>query len=235
MSVYKRFALIFACFVYIGLPLCFLVLCALLWIYDPFMFFHKPYFREQTYHSDMRIQAKGIIDNIEFDSIILGTSILENTSAKEAGQKLGGKWINLSIAGSDFNERKIVLDYALGHKNIKQVLFSIDGFILRNGDRENSDSWRIDSNLYKDGLFWQKYKRYLDKKLIRCARKWSKSKECVGDKKDLETLTQDEYRSSKKYFGGFVNWSEWQKDEAIKQYNEYVKMIFAQKVMRQNG
>lgn len=116
MSVYKRFALIFACFVYIGLPLCFLALCALLWLYDPFMFFHKPYFREQTYHSDMRIQARGIIDFTDFDSVILGSSMLENTSAKEAGEKLGDKWVNLSLSGSDFSERKIVLDYTLSRK-----------------------------------------------------------------------------------------------------------------------
>lgn len=105
MSVYKRFASIFACFAYIALPLCFLALCALLWLYDPFMFFHKPLFREQTYHSDMRIQARGIIDFTEFDSVILGTSLIKNTSAKEAGEKLGGKWVNLSLDGSTFKER----------------------------------------------------------------------------------------------------------------------------------
>ena len=176
----------------------------------------------------MRLQAKGIIDNADFDSIILGTSMLENTSAKEAGQKLGGKWINLSLSGSDFNERKIVFEYALQRKNIRQIIFSIDAYLL-NGDRENPTSWRVNSNLYSDGLFLQKYKRYLNKKMICCARKWSKSKDCVGDKKDLETLAQNEYRSSKKHFGGFVYWGEGQKDEVIKQYNEYVKNDFRPK------
>ncbi len=225
---YKNFSIFFATILCVACLISAL-LGILLYIYDPFMLFHKPYFRTTTYHSDMRLQAKGIIDNVDFDSVILGTSILENTSVKEAGQKLGGKWVNLSLWGSDFNERKIVFEYAIKHKDIKHILFSIDGFVLRNGDRENFDSWRIDLKIYTDGLFWQKYKRYLDKKFIRCARKWSKDKDCVGDKKDLETLTQDEYRSSKKHFGGFANWSEWQKNEAIKQYNEYVKNDFRPK------
>ena len=220
---YKRFAVCFVWSLFVA-TLLGIALGFLLWLYDPFMFFHKPYFREQTYHGDMRIQAKGIIDNMDFDSIILGTSMLENTSAREAGQKLGGKWVNLSVAGSDFNERKIVFEYAIKRKDIKQIIFSVDAYLL-NGDRENN-SWRIDSNLYADDLFFEKYKRYLDKKLILCAIKWSKDKDCVGDNKDLETLTQSEYRSSKKHFGGFVFWGNGQKDEVVKQYNEYAKNDF---------
>lgn len=222
MSVYKRFALIFACFVYIGLPLCFLALCALLWLYDPFMFFHKPYFREQTYHSDMRIQARGIIDFTDFDSVILGSSMLENTSAKEAGEKLGDKWVNLSLSGSDFSERKIVLDYTLSRKKIRQIIFSVDAYVLLNGDRENSNSWRAGEKLYTQGNFWYRLNKYLDKKIIKCATKWSKNAECIGDKNDLESVTQT-IRAEQKYFGGFKHWTQWQKDKTLKVYKGYLQ------------
>lgn len=226
---YKIFSICFAGIVSVVVFSGF-ALCALLYIYDPFWLFHKPIFRATTYHSDIRIQAKGIIDNADFDSVILGTSMLENTSAKEAGQKLGGKWVNLSLAGSDFSERKILLDYALKRKNIKQVIFSIDNFVLINGDRENSTSWRVDSRLYTEGLFLEKFKRYLNKKFIKCAFRWSKKAECVGDKNDLETIAQDNnYRANKKYFGGMAHWLEWQKEQAVKQYIEYVKNDFRPK------
>lgn len=224
---YKIFSICFAGIVSVVVFSGF-ALCVLLYIYDPFWLFHKPIFRATTYHSDMRIQAKGIIDSAEFDSVILGTSILENTSAKEAGQKLGGKWVNLSLAGSDFSERKILLDYTLKRKNIKQVIFSIDNFALINGDRENFASRQIDSRLYAEGLFLEKFKRYLNKKFIKCALRWSKKAECVGDKNDLETIAQT-YRSERKYFGGMINWTEWQKEQATKQYSEYVKNDFRPK------
>ena len=63
---YKSFAL---CFVgSLGVACVISVLLGiLLYVYDTFWLFHKPYFRDITYHSDMRIQAKGIIDNTEFD------------------------------------------------------------------------------------------------------------------------------------------------------------------------
>lgn len=212
------------------MTLCGFAMIALLWLYDPFWLFHKPIFRATTYHSDMRIQAKGIIDSADFDSVILGSSMLENTSAKEAEEKLGGKWINLSLAGSDFSERKILLDYALKRKNIKQVIFSIDNFVLINGDKENSTSWRVDSRLYAEGLFLEKFKRYLNKKFIKCALRWSKKAECVGNKNDLETIAQDNNcRANKKYFGGMANWNEWQKEQAVRLYSEYVKNDFRPK------
>ena len=197
----------------------------LLYLYDPFMFFHKPYFRATTYHSDLRIAARGIIDYADFDSVILGSSMIENTSAKEAGRKLGGKWVNISLAGSDFSERKVALKYAFRRKDIKQVIFSLDGYVLLNGDRESVNA-RIDSTLYAegdfDGLSWDKFKQYLDKKLIWCAIKWSKKGECVGDKKDLESVAHSEYRRNERHFRGFAFWGEWQKNEVTKQYSAYL-------------
>lgn len=225
MKNYKNFAIFFVESFGVA-SLAILAIVALLYIYDPFWLFHKPIFRATTYHSDMRIQAKGIIDSADFDSVILGTSMLENTSAKEAGQKLGGKWVNLSLEGSDFSERKILLDYTLKRKNIKQVIFSIDNFALINGDRENFTSQQIDSRLYAEGIFLQKFKRYLNKKFIKCALRWSKKTECVGDKNDLETIGQTTYRSKRKYFGGMLNWTEWNKEQATKQYSKYVKNDF---------
>lgn len=214
MSVYKRFALIFACFAYIGLPLCVLALCALLWLYDPFMFFHKPYFREQTYHSDMRIQARGIIDFTDFDSVILGTSLLENTSAKEAGEKLGGKWVNLSLCGSSFEDRSIVLSYILKHKTIQSLIYSVDSFAL-----VNIQNISIKPELYEDNAFVRKYEFYLNAKFALCAIKWSKQEKCIG-KNNLETLLQW-YQYAQDQFNGFDSWTDYMKNEAAR----YLKII----------
>ena len=80
---YKRFAVCFVWSLFVA-TLLGIALGFLLWLYDPFMFFHKPYFREQTYMTDLRISTKGIIDYAEFDSAMFGSSILENTLAEVA-------------------------------------------------------------------------------------------------------------------------------------------------------
>ena len=217
MSVYKRFSL---CFVasFLLFVVGFGGFLALLWLYDPFWFFHKPIFREITYHSDMRMQAKGIIDNTDFDSVILGTSMLENTSAKEASTKLGGKWVNLSISAGLFEERAIVLKYILKRKKIHALIYSVDSFTL-----VNIQDIRINPQLYQPNSFIARFNYSLDKKFIKCAKKWSKSSECVGDKKDLETMLQWHSFVQNEYKGGFKAWLDFRKNDALTALKIYEK------------
>lgn len=113
------------------IPLPFLLASTILmYIYDPLQIYHKPYFRENTLNNDSRLSAKVIIDTYDFDSYILGSSMLENTSAKCIKHKVQGNWVNISMSGSNFYERSIVLDYIFKTKNIKNILFSIESFAM---------------------------------------------------------------------------------------------------------
>ena len=101
----------------------------IIWYIDPFALWHKPFYcPNQVYeYKNMRYNAKRFLEHSDYDSLIFGSSMLENTSAKEAAKKLGGSFINISIRGSHFNERRFILDYALAkNKNIKQVLTTFD-------------------------------------------------------------------------------------------------------------
>lgn len=101
----------------------------IIWYIDPFALWHKPFYcPNQVYeYKNMRYNAKRFLERSDYDSLIFGSSMLENTSAKEAAKKLGGSFINISIRGSHFNERRFILDYALEkNKNIKQVLTTFD-------------------------------------------------------------------------------------------------------------
>lgn len=113
----------------------------------------------------MREQAAGIINSFDFDSIILGTSMLENTSAQEASQKIGGKFVNISLSGSDFYERAIVLKKAL-QKNISHVIYSIDRYYLdcrKEHPKFPLKNWAF---LYDENPF-NDYKFYLTKQFIK--------------------------------------------------------------------
>lgn len=118
-------------FIYVPFCICILIPTFIITFYiiDPLQFFHKSWFQKDMLSTNMREQAAGIINNFDFDSIILGTSMLENTSAKEASEKIGGKFFNISLSGSDFFERSFVLKRAL-QKNLKYVLYSLDGVYL---------------------------------------------------------------------------------------------------------
>jgi hypothetical protein len=150
----------------------------------------------------MRQQAAGIINNYEFDSIIMGSSMLENTSSVEASRLLGGNFVNISIFGSDFYERKIVLSYALRKKNIKTIVYSLDSVYLDQLKRSvASFSYLYDENRLNDlQVYW-------NKKFVRCCLSWSKSDECIGSSKTLEypNAWYNQPAQSMRY-GGLNHW-----------------------------
>ncbi len=124
----------------------------LLWLVDPLKIFHAPFIGEDRLQKNMRHQALGIIKHHKFDSIILGSSMLENTSAKEAGDVLGGIFFNLSLAGSDFAERAVILDYLLKERTINKVLYSLDykGLVYNVEKSTEEFDFLYDNNLFND-------------------------------------------------------------------------------------
>ncbi|WP_279128508.1 hypothetical protein [Helicobacter winghamensis] len=177
----------------------------LIYLYDPLQIFHKSYSKEARFFSEMRLGARGIIKNYDFDSYILGTSMLQNTSAKEANEKLGGKWVNISPAASSIKERAIILKYLFQNRNPQTIIYSLDAF---------SDEVTTKPNfqlLYDDSLL-NDFEAYLNDRFIICALTFSRKEKCIG-KKDLETLLQ--WIKEEKHIqrlGGFENWIKFNPD-----------------------
>lgn len=79
---------------------------------------------------NMRLQAAGIANVYDFDSVVLGTSMLENTSSAYCDEKIGGNFVNVSISGGNYFERSIILNYFLNKKDIKNVIYSLDSYYI---------------------------------------------------------------------------------------------------------
>ncbi|WP_086240631.1 hypothetical protein [Campylobacter devanensis] len=193
------------------------ILLSLIYIYDPFQIFHKPYFREATFFADMRKQALGIIKHYKFDSYIIGTSMLENTDSKEATSKLNsdGRWINISLSGSTFNQRAMVLDYIFQNQNPKHIIYSLDGYYMVNMVNRLSNS-TLDWDFLYDNNPYNDIKLYRNSKFMICALKFSDDKGCVGTIDDIYQIT-NWYKEYKELFGGFDNWIKNKDNGTIKQ------------------
>ena len=137
--------------------LCFLLVLALAsasYLVDPFQFYHRSTTENAPLSGNMRAQAAGILNTFDIDSIILGTSMLENTSASEASAKLGGKFFNISISGGDYAERAVILKRALRDKP-KNVLYSLDRYYINCPHRTDSlPAYLYDDNHLNDIRFY---------------------------------------------------------------------------------
>ena len=203
----------------------------LLYLYDPLKLYHKPFNEKYAnrFHSNMREQAAGVIKNWDFDSIILGTSVLENSSANEASRKLGGNFVNLSLEGGSYFERRFVLSYSLKEKRIAKVIYSLDhlGIVSRTGDPTFPlDKWTYlyDENPLND------IKIYLNNKYMKCLLSFSSSEKCLGRDSGLDMPNawfKEPIHSAR--FGGLDRWfqasNNLQVKEAFRMISDTIRKI----------
>ncbi len=204
MKKYKQIVLIYFLII-IG---SFGLLLPAYYIYDPMQIFHKAWGREMTFSKNMRQQVAGIINSYEdYNSVIIGTSMVENTSAKEANQKLGGKFINISLAGSSYYERAIVLHSLFRLHKIKKVLYSLDVDKYLQQKKEYTHYPLSNFDYLYDNIFWNDFRIYFNNKYLSCLLLGSKSEECIGRKTTLDkpNAWYDE-ENNKGRFGGLDNW-----------------------------
>ncbi len=163
MKKYKVLVFLFL-FITIVLPIYFIFI---VWYIDPFALWHKPFYcPNQVYkHKNMRYNARRFIEHSDYDSLIFGSSMLVNTSAQESSKVLGGKFINISIEGSRFAERRLILDYIFEkNKKINTVITTFDSefvstlhnfsyLTIKQWDMIYDKNWVNDYNIYVNKTF----------------------------------------------------------------------------------
>ncbi|THB78635.1 MAG: hypothetical protein D6B25_03660 [Desulfobulbaceae bacterium] len=100
------------------------------------------------YLREMRFQAAGLINRTDIDSAIVGSSMAANFDAREAGEKLGGSFLNLSPDGSLLKEREVILHYFLEKRPVKNLIISLDG--ISQVQRNKGIPLNLWSYLYND-------------------------------------------------------------------------------------
>ena len=169
---------------------------AMAYIRDPLMLLHKPYFKNNGYDKDLRISNASVMHNVDFDSVIIGTSMLMNTSPNLASQILNGKFINTTAESLGFSEVETFLKYAFRHQsNIKQIIISFDAIT-------NSTSRIPYMSLYDESVLNDLFV-YFQPRFFKCIVGFSN---VCYKKKDLDTRTFWLDASKRKALGGFESW-----------------------------
>lgn len=176
-----------------------------IYTYDAYHFWSLNDPQNARYSSNQRVQNAAFINHLDFDSIILGNSYMENTSAKEASDVFGGKFFNLSMSGSNNYERSIVLKRTLENHDIKRVILLLTPSCSTEGHGSYPiESWKI---LYDDNRF-NDFKYYLNTHDMVCMWTFSKKPSCLGRKKNLDRpYAWFEAPDHASRFGGLQNWA----------------------------
>lgn len=187
-------------FLYFVKIFCAIVVFMLVMIYvsDPYMIFHKKLWNRDSFYIDFRVQDYGLIKFMDFDNLILGSSMLENTSAMDANEKLGGKWINLSFGAQRSFERFSIINWAMKNHNLQNVIVSMDDHSF--APRRTEGGFNV--NLYNDDFF-AKWKTYFQTNALSCI---FFGKHCRLNLHDVYNRPSAWIEFYRHRFGGFDRW-----------------------------
>ncbi|RUS44238.1 copper amine oxidase N-terminal domain-containing protein [Cohnella sp. AR92] len=124
---------------------------------DPLQFYRKASVIPMVFSTEERYQNPGLARNFDYDTIIVGTSMTENFLPSVVGQALHGKAMKLSMRGSMADEQYKIAKLALDTGKVKQVLWGLDYFALKEQDPElaaDFPDYLYDSDWKNDYKYW---------------------------------------------------------------------------------
>lgn len=121
---------------------------------DPLFHYHKPLQGYEYPLDNERYQNDGIMKNFEYDSIITGTSMVENFKASEANRIFGANFIKVPFWGSRYKETNDNLQKAYDSgKNIVYVIRCLDYTMLVLDKDAYMEEGEFPTYLYNDNPF----------------------------------------------------------------------------------
>jgi len=186
-----------------------LAIIVALYLYDPLQLFHRAWGHAPGIAKNMRTQAAGVIAHTPgYDSVILGTCMMENSSSEEAGRRLGGRFVNLSVADGSYYERAILLEALFRRRKVARVIYSLDvGYYYRQKRYDpryppEEYAFLYDRNPLND------IRAYLNSRYLFCLATFSTSEECLGRRITLDRPNAwDNEKIYRQCFGGLRHWA----------------------------
>jgi len=92
---------------------------------DPLQFFRQARFTDAHFSTNQRYQNPGLARNFPYDTVVIGTSHMENFSPALVRQALGGEPLKLAISGASVREQALMLELALRNPRLKRVVWGV--------------------------------------------------------------------------------------------------------------
>lgn len=150
----------YARFILIALSSLLFFYAGAVYLIDPYMHYHAPWFGMTMQRSDdSRYESYGIARFADYDAIMLGTSVTQDAKASEFNALFGANVIKVKFSGSYFKELGDFLKYAYAHHDepIEQVFWVLDiTHVLTSVDtvgHTDNPEYLYDDNFWNDSKY----------------------------------------------------------------------------------
>ena len=107
-----------------------LLSAAITYIFDPFYQYHGPWAGQEEVLNDRDYQMAGSIRNLEYDSVILGSSVAENFNGDFLEEQFGSEVIKIIRASGSTADLLYYMEQARAEQQIERVFWCMDIFAL---------------------------------------------------------------------------------------------------------
>ncbi len=102
-------------------------LCALaVYVFDPFYHYHKPWFSLKAVLNEKEYQVVGSLQHFEYDSVLVGSSVVENNDNAWYDEAFGGTTIKAVRSYGGVADLVWYLNIAFEEQEVRQVFFNLD-------------------------------------------------------------------------------------------------------------
>jgi hypothetical protein len=95
---------------------------------DPYVYYHKDGIYKRTFikNFNMRYQIPGMIRNLDYETLFVGTSMVHNFQEDSINKKFNTESLNASISGSSAREQMKAAELAIASKDVKHIFWEIN-------------------------------------------------------------------------------------------------------------
>jgi hypothetical protein len=109
------------------------------WV-DPFQQYHlASRFAPRFYFLHHRYINPGLARNQAYDTVVIGSSIMENTRNDFVARSCGGSAVNLSMPAMSASEQRLMIDTAFANRRLKRIIAVLDFNEFSGGIDERQD------------------------------------------------------------------------------------------------
>jgi hypothetical protein len=123
------------------------------WI-DPFMQYRMPTYQPRFVTGFARYINAGLARNLEYESVLVGSSYAMNFRNSDFDREFGGRTVNLTMPGMYVSEGRKVVTYAASLKRLRHVFFGLDYFaFVESENRYEFPDYLYDGRWTNDGPY----------------------------------------------------------------------------------
>lgn len=159
---------------------------------DPFFVYHKPVEGLYYPYSDVMYQGAGIVKHFDYDTLVTGTSLIQNVKTSTVKNVFGDTAVKVPLCGMSFSKIYRLIELAVENNHqLEMVILNIDSGLLKNDTSEDTGfpDYLYDDNLFNDVSY------LVNKSIV-----FEKSIECILNPNNQTQETFDSAFSSEKQF-----------------------------------